>query len=189
MNDSEDIEIAEARPARPIRGYWWLAWGVLIAFLLLQYAGLIRAQAGQVSHGPAPDFSLQLYSGESWRLADQRGKVVLIDFWASWCGPCRKEAVLLETLWQDYRERGVIFVGVAYSDTETAARAFLTEYGITYPNGPDLGTLISQAYGIKGVPEKFLIDKIGQIRAVLIGPISETEIRRQIELLLAEPAR
>lgn len=122
------------------------------------------------------------------QLIIQRGKVVMVDFWASWCIPCRQEARALEGLWQEYRDRGVVFVGVAYADTDAEARAFLDEFGITYPNGPDLGTRISQTYRIQGVPEKFFVDKHGQIRApVVIGPVPEAELRRQIENLLAEP--
>ena len=111
----------------------------------------------------------------------------MVDFWASWCIPCREEQPRLQALWQAYRNRGVIFVGVDYADTESEARAFLKEFGVTYPTGPDLGTRAAQAYRIQGVPEKFFVDKRGQIRAVLIGPVPETELRRQIENLLAEP--
>lgn len=166
----------------------WLAWGLVLGLLGLLGVGVYRAQAGQVSRGPAPDFTLALFNGGTFRLSDQRGRVVMVDFWASWCIPCREEARRLEALWQEYRERGVVFVGVAYADAEMGARAFLQEFGITYPNGPDLGTRISQAYRIRGVPEKFFIDKQGQLRApVVIGPVPEQELRRRIEALLAEP--
>lgn len=186
MAEDANPEIGKSRTARAGGWRWVLAWGLLLALLALMYFGLYRAQAGQVSQGPAPDFSLELFSGGGWQLADQRGKVVMLDFWASWCVPCQLEARLLESLWKEFEPRGVVFVGVAYVDTEPAARAFLAQYGITYPNGPDLGTRISQAYRIKGIPEKFLIDKRGQIRAVLIGPVDEAELRRQLEVLLAE---
>ncbi len=164
----------------------WLAFGLLLAFLGVMGVAMYRAQAGQVSEGPAPDFTLNLYDGGTFRLSDQIGQVVMVDFWASWCIPCRQEARQLEALWQEYRTRGVMFVGVDYLDTESEARAFLKEFGITYPNGPDLGTRISAAYRIRGVPEKFLIDRQGQIRAVLIGPVIEAELRQRLDALIAE---
>ncbi len=169
---------------RPVR---WLVWALLFAFLGFVGLGLYRVRAGQLSEGTAPDFTLNVYQGGELRLSDLRGQVVLIDFWASWCVPCREEARLLEALWQAYRERGVVFIGVDYADTERDARVFLQEFNITYPTGPDLGTRISQAYRIRGVPEKFLVDRRGQLRAVIVGPASEANLRQQFEALLAEP--
>lgn len=160
---------------------------LLLAFLFMMGWGLFRAQAGQRNHGPAPDFTLELYGGGTFRLSEQQGKVVMVDFWASWCIPCREEAHMLESLWREYQDQGVVFVGVAYLDVEPNALAFLEEFDITYPNGPDLGTRIAQDYRMQGVPEKFFIDKHGQIRVVVIGPGGEAEYRRQLETLLAEP--
>ena len=176
-------------PARLRRVHWgwWLVGALLAGFMALLALKLMRAQAGRITSGPAPDFDLNLFDGGTFRLSKQRGKVVMVDFWASWCIPCRDEAPLLEHLWQVYHDQDVVFVGVAYADTDDDSRAFLKKFAITYPNGPDLGTRISQAYGITGVPEKYFVDKCGQVRHVIIGPGPERQLRGAIEALLAEP--
>ena len=180
---------AASSPAIPRRTQWgfWLTSALVLGLLILVGFRIYRAQAGQVSNGPAPDFTLNLYDGGTFHLSEMRGKVVMLDFWASWCIPCRQEAPLLEALWRGYRDQAVLFVGVAYADTDKESRAFLQEFGITYPNGPDLGTRISQAYRIRGVPEKFLIDKCGRVRRVIIGPVPEAQLRQPIDTLLTEP--
>ncbi len=80
---------------------------------------------------------------------------MVVDFWASWCVPCRQEAPLLEATWRAYRDQGVVFVGVNFQDEERAARRFLDEFGITFPNGPDPGSRIAIDYGVYGIPELF----------------------------------
>ncbi|MGH2370769.1 MAG: TlpA disulfide reductase family protein, partial [Chloroflexota bacterium] len=107
------------------------------------------------------------------RLADRRGRPVLVNFWASWCPPCREEAPRLERLWREYRERGVAVVGIDVWDTERDARRFLREAGVTYPNGPDPGGRIAMDFGVAGVPETVLIDGDGQIARKWIGPFTE----------------
>ena len=186
MLDQTAVAPAPAR-SRRIHWGWWLAAALLVGLLGLVAFRLRRAQAGQVSSGPAPDFALNLFDGGTFRLSDQRGKVVMVDFWASWCVPCRDEAPLVEALWKAYAGQDVVFVGVAYADTDNDSRAFLKTFAITYPNGPDLGTRISQAYRIQGVPEKYFVDKCGQLRHVVIGPVPEAQLRQAIEALLAEP--
>jgi len=111
----------------------------------------------------APEFSVSLYSGESLRLVDLRGRPVMVNFWASWCPPCRDEAPLLEQTWRAYRDRGVTFVGLDIWDTEQDARTFMRKYDITYLNGPDDGGRIAIDYGLTGIPETFFIDRQGQI--------------------------
>jgi cytochrome c biogenesis protein CcmG/thiol:disulfide interchange protein DsbE len=150
--------------------------------------GLVRARGGPVSSGAAPDFTLTTFSGETVQLSVLRGQVVIVNFWASWCPPCREEAAYLEKTWREYEGRGVVFLGVDWVDTEAEALAYIAEFRITYPNGPDLGTRVAQAYRIQGVPETFFIDKNGQVRWVKIGPLYPPELEDKIDELLAEPS-
>lgn len=171
------------------RGLPWGRWIVvasLVGILAILGFSLVRASAGQVDRGPAPDFELTTFDGQLIRLSDQRGKVLVINFWASWCIPCREEAPVLEATWRAYRDSGVVFIGVDYLDTEREALAYIEEFDLTYPNGPDLGTRIAQAYRIQGVPETFFVDRSGMLRGVHIGPITEPQLEARIETLLAE---
>jgi cytochrome c biogenesis protein CcmG, thiol:disulfide interchange protein DsbE len=174
-------------PPRSFRqGGYISAFGVVLAILALLAYGLVRAQAGPRDQGPAPDFTLQTFDGQSVPLSSLRGQVVVINFWASWCIPCREEADYLEQTWRRYRDQGVVFLGVGYADTEKEARLYIEEFNITYLNGPDLGTRISQAYNIKGVPETFFISKSGEIRGVHIGPLVYPQLDQKIDELLSE---
>ena len=161
--------------------------GGLVLLLVLLGVGLVRSQQGQVGIGEkAPDFELVTFSGETYRLSDYQGSVVLVNFWASWCDACKPEARDLEAAHKYYQPRGdVLFLGVDYVDTEPEALAYLEEFQITYPNGPDLRTKISQAYRILGVPETFVIDQDGIISHVQIGPFRSLEdIKSNIDPLL-----
>lgn len=172
-----------------------LSWGALIAWiglfalLILLAFGLLRRSQGPVSQGQtAPDFDLTSFAGEQYRLSDLRGKVVVVNFWASWCKPCEQEAADLEAAWQFYRPRGdVVFLGVDYVDTEPEALAYLKKFNITYPNGPDLATRISQAYRIRGVPETYIIDRDGKLARSQIGPFASlAQIKSMIDPLLTQ---
>ena len=160
---------------------------VFVAALLgLLGWGLARAQQGQVKSGMAPDFTLTGFDGRTLTLSELRGQVVIVNFWASWCPPCREEAAYLEQTWRKYKDQGVVFIGVDYADTEKEARAYIQEFDITYLNGPDLGTRISQAYNIQGVPETFYISKSGELRGVNVGPLKAPVLDDKIEELLRE---
>jgi cytochrome c biogenesis protein CcmG/thiol:disulfide interchange protein DsbE len=157
-----------------------------LAVLTVLAYGIVAKAEKPLSEGPAPDFTLSLFDGGQITLSELRGQVVVINVWASWCPPCRDEAPVLERAWREYRERGVTFIGVDYMDTEPAALAYLAEFGITYPNGPDLGSRIAQDYKVKGVPETFFIDPQGEIAEMYAGPLSEARLESILERLLAE---
>ncbi len=184
---SPDISLPQA-PTRS-RPHWGrvLAWVGLLGLLALLALGLRRSQQRPVVIGQkVPDFTLTTFDGQTVRLADQEGKVVLINFWASWCIPCEDEAPELEAAWRYYQPRGdVVFLGIDYVDTEPEARAYLNKFDITYINGPDLRTRISQAYRITGVPETYIIDRQGILRSMKISPFNSLdEIKAAIDPLL-----
>lgn len=171
-------------------------WGTI--FVVLGFLGWsllkkseTRPEVGQT----APDFTLQLFDGYynafddgQVALSDLREQVVVINFWASWCVECRVEARELEETWQNYRDRGVVFIGVDYDDTEGKARTYLEEFGITYPNGLDgRGRISNNSYRITGVPETFVVDPDGKIAYVKIGPFQADELRRTLDQLLSAP--
>lgn len=166
---------------------WFFVWAGLIALLVLIAVGLRRRQEGPMVIGSlVPDFTMTTFDHQQIRMADLRGKVVLINFWASWCKPCEQEAADLEAAWRFYEPRGdVVFIGIDYVDTEPEALAYLAKFDITYPNGPDLRTSISQLFRTTGVPETFVIDQEGRLAAVKISPFqSLQEIKVMIDPLL-----
>lgn len=135
--------------------------------------------------GVAPSINIPTFRHGDFSLAEQRGKVVVVNFWASWCVPCREEAPMLERVYERYKDRGVVFLGVDYVDTESKALEFIDEFKITYPNGPDLATEISQKYHIKGIPETYYVGKDGQLYGNYIGPFpNEQTLISKIEELL-----
>jgi len=162
------------------------AWILVLALLGILGFGLARAQQGSIGVGSSvPDFTLTTFESEEIRIADLRGQVVLLNFWASWCTTCELEARELEQVYQMYKDRGVVFLGIDYVDTEPEALAYLEKYGITYPNGPDLGTRISQAFRIRGVPETYIVGPDGRVAEVTIGPYpSLEEIIYDLETIL-----
>ncbi len=174
-----------------------MIWTGLLGLLIILGIGLVRAQQGTVQRGDRipGDLTLTLYQGYEYNgqsqvsLGELRGKVVLINFWASWCKPCEQEAAELQQAWEYYQPTGeVVFLGVDYVDTEPDARIYLKKFNITYPNGPDLGTRLAQRFRIKGVPETYIIDRQGVVQYVKVGPFqSLEEIKMVIDRILAQP--
>ena len=172
-----------------------LVWVGLIALMGVVAVGLRRSQQGTVQVGEkAPDFALTTFSGYDYngesqvKLSDLKGKIVVINFWASWCKPCEQEAAELESAWRYYQPtEDVVFLGVDYVDTEPEARGYLDKFNITFPNGADLGTRISQAFRIKGVPETYFIDRNGVIQYIQVGPFASlAEIQSVVDSIKAK---
>ncbi len=129
----------------------------------------------------APPFALPLFDGGSVSLESLRGKVVFLNFWASWCVPCRAEARVLEAASLKYRDQGVVFVGIAIQDKEEDARAFLREFGVTYPNGRDASGRAAIDYGVWGIPETFVIDRAGRITYKHVGELGWATITARLD--------
>jgi cytochrome c biogenesis protein CcmG/thiol:disulfide interchange protein DsbE len=155
--------------------------GMIIAVQLYN-----QQQTQPVTGHLAPGFDFTTFDGESFKLSDFRGKVVVLNFWASWCAPCRVEAPELQAAWERYQESGdVVFIGIAYADNGPRSIAYLEEFEITYLNAPDLGTRISDLYRIQGVPETFIIDQNGDVAQFIYAGVGEEQLVNIIEPLLA----
>jgi len=174
------------------RPAWWvivLAFISLAAFLAMLWLGLQRARQGPITIGdPVPAFELTTFNGEIINTGSLAGKVIVINFWASWCVTCDDEAAALEEAWQKYQPQGnVVFLGVDYSDTEPEALAYLEQYQITYANGADLGTRISQMFRVHSVPETYIIGSDGKLAYIKIGPfVSLSEVISAIDSVLTQ---
>jgi thiol-disulfide isomerase/thioredoxin len=113
-----------------------------------------------------------------------RGKVAVVNFWASWCGPCRREQPGLERLWTEYRDRGVQFIGVNFKNDSASARAYVDEFGVTYPSVQDRTGEVAHQFGVPYLPATILVGRDGEMRYQLLGAQTESTIRRYIEELL-----
>ena len=170
-----------------------VVFGLVIALIMFFAFGLkIRGEA-QLSSGRAPDFTLNTFDGQTVQLSQLRGQVVVINFWASWCIPCREEAPFLEKAWRAYKDRRVVFIGVDWNDPEPDARAYIKEFALTYLNGPDIGNKIGYLYRIKGIPETYFVGKDGNLHGNALGPIApnspymtQAQFIQKLEELIAE---
>jgi cytochrome c biogenesis protein CcmG/thiol:disulfide interchange protein DsbE len=182
----------ESAPAR--RSPWlYVAIGAIAVFVVILALSLFRANQAQPTSGPAPDFQLTLFEGfpgnagkNPVSLSDLKGKVVVLNFWASWCIPCAQEAADLQATYEKYKDKGVVFVGVDWTDIEGDALNYLKRFGITYANGPDLQTKIGPRYHISGVPETYVMDRNGNVQFTKISPITVAELSGVIDRLLQQ---
>ncbi len=169
--------------------------GVLVLLILFGY-GLAKQREGDtleqgariVSVGgdvpikphPAPDFTLKGFDGKQVKLSDYKGKVVIVNFWASWCPPCAEEAPTLESGWQKFKNEGVVFLGVNLWDDPQNAEQFIEDNDLTYINGTTK-TGTATEYGLTGIPETYVIDKNGQVIRRWRGPLTDHELANLVE--------
>jgi len=137
----------------------------------------------------APDFTLDTLQGEQVKLSGLRGKVIVVNFWTTWCPPCRAETPALEMSYEAYQDLDVVILGVNLTDQDSLkeVESFVQEFGLTYPILLDRDGAVGLLYQLSGLPTTFFINREGVIHTVVIGgPMSETSIRSKIEALLKE---
>ena len=164
----------------------WMAGGaiVLIVAVLLVYAIVTKPAEPPAVGSPVPDFEFTALDGSTMSLSARRGDVVVVNFFASWCDPCREEAAALEQTWLGYQDQGVQFYGIAYKDADSKAQAFLDEFNVSYPSTVDTTNRTARDYGVTGVPETFVIDREGLLVHHFLGPITQAQLAREIEQAL-----
>jgi cytochrome c biogenesis protein CcmG, thiol:disulfide interchange protein DsbE len=176
--------VAERRRARrhPIR---WVAVAVAM-FVLVPAVLVLGSRLGEDATAvrsvlvgrPAPEFTLPTIDGGTVRSADLRGRPYVVNFWASWCVPCRREHPNLEEFYRRYRPSGVELVGVIFSDTPEAARRYRTELGGDWPLVTDPQNRTAVDFGVRGPPESFLVDESGVVVAKFTGPLGRGQLEQ-----------
>lgn len=164
-----------------IRPLWSIVWWMALFSLLL--SGCKETQA-PVVRSLAPDFTLELFDGSTLRMSDIKGKPIVLNFFASWCIPCGEEAPTFEVGYQEYKEKGVQFVGIASQDTHSKAQEFVQKHGLTFPSGLDATGAIREAYGVFGMPTTFFIDKEGYINYLHIGGVNQALMNYELKKIL-----
>lgn len=188
MSDDLDFLNDPVPPARPSRRFSWGS--VVLLAGLLAIGGVLALQLtrqNQIQPVPgeiAPDFTLRTFDGEDITLSELRGKIVIVNFWGSWCAQCYGEAPDLQDIHDAYTDQ-VVVIGVNWLDTPTGAQSFIDQFGLTYANGEDTRERIAKAYRIQGAPENFIINAEGVIAASLIGAVDYPTLATVIDNLLA----
>jgi len=156
-----------------------------LAFSALLFSGIANSD---IKQGAAPDFTLKSHTGENLRLSEHRGEVVMINFWASWCGPCRQEMPLLEELYAEYQPLGFTILGVNVEEDSSKARELLKEIPVSFPVLFDTQSKVSKLYDVIAMPSTVLVDRDGNVRYLHHGykPGYEESYQEQVRELIRE---
>ena len=181
-------------PRRPLFIFAPVALVVTAIMAVFGYAllhGVASGRKDMLIGRPAPNFQYTTFSGQRVSLAGLRGKPVMVNFWGSWCVPCKDEAPVLAQEWQKFQGRGVQFVGVAIWDKTAAAKAFAKSEGATWLNGMDNNGKIAIDYGVYGVPESYFISRDGTLVDRYVGPFvgnaGASKLEQYLQRLLGQP--
>jgi cytochrome c biogenesis protein CcmG/thiol:disulfide interchange protein DsbE len=208
---SADPPVGEPDPpeeARPVRRIVFAVLAAIIVggFIALLVVGLTAGDVdtsidSAIAKGElkeAPEFTLPVLAngaavgkrdGEPLSLSELRGRPVVVNFWASWCDPCEREAPILEDAWRSARGRGAVVLGIDVQDLSGNALDFIAEYGQTYPHVRDKSDDTYRAYGLTGIPETFFLDRAGRVRVHWVGEINADQIADGLDVILPEATR
>ncbi|MGQ0804812.1 MAG: TlpA family protein disulfide reductase [Actinomycetota bacterium] len=143
------------------------------------------ASAGVAEVGdPAPDFTLSTLDGGTVTLSELKGRPVIVNFWASWCNPCREEFPLLAEALDNHGDADLAIIGVTYRDIDSDSRAFVDEFGATWPQAVDEDTDVARAFGVRAIPQTFFVDRDGNIAARVFGFSSERALEEPLAKIL-----
>jgi cytochrome c biogenesis protein CcmG/thiol:disulfide interchange protein DsbE len=159
---------------------WLMGWGILNKEGVTGNSGINRLE------GLAPEFKLPLFDGSEIQLSELVGQPVVLNFWASWCPPCREEALHLERVWRQYNNEDVRIIGINIQDTSEDGMAHIREFDVTYPNGLDFDGSITVQYGVIGLPTTFFVNRRGIVDRRWVGPISEEQLKNWIDELVTD---
>jgi cytochrome c biogenesis protein CcmG/thiol:disulfide interchange protein DsbE len=182
----EGIQPSHIEQTSRHRSQAWIAAGAVavVVLALLSYGLASKPPAAPQIGSPVPAFRLTAFDGSPMNLSDHRGQVVVVNFFASWCSPCRNEASAIEQTWGAYQGREVQFFGIAYKDASSKAQAFLEEFEASYPSTAEPGNRTARQYGVTGVPETYVIDQQGNLFRHYIGETTQAALSHDIDQLL-----
>ncbi len=179
-------QVNSARLLVLVGGALALGLAAFLAIALSRGVGGPELGATDAGFDSAAPFELAAFDGSTVSLAEHSGSPVFLYFWASWCEPCRQEAPAIQALWEEYRERGYVFIGVNMLDREDDARAFAEEFGLSFPLVTDVAGSVYVDYGVYGLPEAFFLRPGLEVDQKYIGELTETVLRERLEAIAVD---